>query len=254
MQSPRAITDYERTVIREISVWKTQRRARLGRFLDLFIRPIGWSLSRLMPQSAINAAISAAYSTSQWLANSKRTLPDAEPVDVSANLQRNSLEHGDRLAAQVRRAAQTAAFINGAVTGIAGVLLAPIDVGALTLIALNAIHRTGHCYGYVLDQPEDRSYVLAILMLAGTDALCERQQIFARLQDFRSWVFIRTVESLAMESLTRQFVQITALESVPGIGMAIGSAVNVSFMGRVLTDCQRVFQQRWLQENGRLAL
>ena len=247
MHASSAINTHEQQVIRQIAEWRMQRRARIGSLLNHLSRPFGWGLSRLLPKSAINAAISGAYSASQWLAASH-----GGPHDVS-ELRRRSLELSDSLAARVRRSAQRAAFINGAVTGMAGFLFAPVDVGALTLIALNAIHRTGQCYGYQLAEPEDRPYVLAILMLAGTDALSERRQLVARLQDFRSWVFTRTVESLAMETLTRQFVQITALEAVPGIGMAIGSAMNLAFIRQVLGDCQRVFQQRWLSDNGRFA-
>jgi hypothetical protein len=251
IQQP-AVNTYELQVIRQIDAWKTQGSGRLGNVLNRLSRPIGWGLSRLMPESAINAAISAAYWTSQWLADSQRVEPLLGPTRI-ADLRGKSLELSDGLAARVRHVAQTAAFIDGAVTGMAGLLLAPVDVGALTVVALNAIHRTGHCYGFSLDQPEDRPYVLAILMLAGTDAVHERQQLFARLQDFRGWVLARTIETIAMESLTRQFVQLTALEAIPGIGIALGAAVNLFFIRRVLTDCQRVFQQRWLQENGRIS-
>src|SRR6202007_279727 len=107
-----------------------------------------------------------------------------------------SLQLCDGLGAQVRRVAQTAAIIDGGGTGMGGFLLAPADVGILTIVALNAIHRTGRCYGFSLDQPEDRPYVLAILMLAGTDGVRERQQLFAHLQDFRGWVVARTIESI----------------------------------------------------------
>jgi hypothetical protein len=32
---------------------------------------------------------------------------------------------------------------------------------------MNAIRRAAHCYGFVLDQPHDRAYVLSVLVLAG---------------------------------------------------------------------------------------
>src|SRR5262249_37782372 len=65
-------------------------------------------------------------------------------------------------------------------------------------------------------------------------------------------VLARTIEAIAIESLTRQFMQLAVLESIPGIGIALGAAFNVAFIRRVLTDCQRVFQQRWLLENDRI--
>jgi hypothetical protein len=125
-----------------------------------------------------------------------------------------------------------------------------IDVAALLIITLSGLQRTGQCYGYALDQPEDRQYLLAILMLAGARTLPERQELLSHLKDVRKWVLARTIESVVIESLTKQMIRIALLESVPGIGAAIGAAANVAFVRQALTDGQRVFQERWLQESG----
>ena len=251
VQRQQEVNAYEREVIRKIAAWKTRRTAPLRNVFDRLSRPLAWGLNRVLPASAINAAISAACSTSQWLAevHGSTRLPS---LSHTTDCSRQSLELCDRLAARVGRVAQTAALLDGAVTGMAGFLLAPVDVGTLTIVALSAIHRTGQCYGFSLDQASDRPYVLAILMLAGTDSLHERQQLLAQLEDFRGWVLARTIEAIAIESLTRQFMQLAVLESIPGIGIALGAAFNVAFIRRVLTDCQRVFQQRWLLENDRI--
>jgi hypothetical protein len=245
------VNTYEREVIRKIAAWKTKRTAPLRNVFDRLTRPVGWGLNRVLPASAINAAISAACSTSQWLAEVHGSIRHPG-LSHATDRRGQSLELCDRLAARVGRVAQTAALINGAVTGMAGFLFVPVDVGTLTIVALSAIHRTGQCYGFSLDQASDRPYVRAILMLAGTDTLRERQELFAHLEDFRGWVLARTIEAIAIESLTRRFMQLAVLESIPGIGVALGAAFNVAFIRRVLTDCQRVFQHRWLLENGRI--
>ena len=120
---------------------------------------------------------------------------------------------------------------------------------ALIIITLSAIQRTAQCYGYPLDQPEDRPYLLAILMLAGATTLPERRALLSDLKDFRKWVLARTIESVAMETFTKQMIRIAVWESIPGIGAAIGGVANLAFVRQSLVDSQHVFQERWLQEN-----
>jgi hypothetical protein len=46
--------------------------------------------------------------------------------------------------------------------------------------------------------------------------------------------------------------QLEIFEDVPGIGIASGALLNLSFMHRVDVTARRVFQERWLQENGKI--
>src|SRR5262245_22459898 len=68
VQRQQEVKAYEREVIRKIAAWKTRRTTPLRNIFDRLSRPLGWGLNRVLPASAINAAISAACSTSQWLA------------------------------------------------------------------------------------------------------------------------------------------------------------------------------------------
>jgi hypothetical protein len=237
---------YEQHVVREIAAWNSAPSLVLDRLLQRFSRPIRRGLSRLASSTAVIAAFDSACSISHRYVNS----PHPDPLFVESMARGgSSLEVSDQLALRVRQTAQVAAFLGGAVTGAVGFLFAPIDIAALTLMSVTTIYRMARCYGFSLERDEDRPYVLTILVLAGTSDLRERGQLVAQLQEMHHWVFIRTAQLFALEGVTRQLIQLATLESVPGIGMIVGAAANLSFMRRVLTDCQRIFQQRWLRQH-----
>ncbi|MFN0051982.1 MAG: EcsC family protein, partial [Planctomycetales bacterium] len=170
-------------------------------------------------------------------------------VERLSDLRFKSLELSDKMAGRISREAQFAAALQGLVTGLGGLPLVALDISALVVITLNGIQRTGQCYGYALDRPEDRPFLLAILMLAGARSLPERRDALAHLRDVRSWVLSRAIESAAIENVIKQLLNIAVLESIPGVGSVIGGAANLAFVRKALADGRRVFQERWLLES-----
>jgi hypothetical protein len=245
------LTDYEARIVHEISAWKGERLGLYGRVTNGITRPFAWALKRIVPEVAARKAIEAAYATSDWLASPAEVL-DKGGVKNLEELRHKSLELSDRLADRIGLGSQTVAFVDGAVTGAGGFMLAAADVGALAVVALRAIHRLGHCYGYPLDQPQDRAYVLGILMVAGIRSPVERLELLGKLEKVENWVLAETVEALALESLSKQFLKLASLEAVPGVGAIFGSAANVVFVRHVLNAARRIFQERWLRENGKI--
>lgn len=244
-------TNYEARIIREIAAWKGERLGLYSRVTSSVTRPFAWALRQVIPEVAARKAIAAAYATSDWLASPAEVI-EKGGVESLEELQHKSLELSDRLADRIGLGSQAVAFVDGVVTGAGGFLLAAADVGALAVVALRAIHRLGHCYGYPLDQPPDRAYVLGILMVAGIKSPDERLEVLGKLERVEHWMLAETVEALAMESLSKQLVKLASLEAVPGIGAFFGSAANVVFVRQVLNAARRVFQERWLRENGKI--
>lgn len=245
------LNTYETRIVQEIAAWKGERLGLYGRVTNQITRPFAWALKYAIPEMAARKAIEAAYATSDWLASPAEAI-DKGDVENLEELQHKSLELSDQLADRIGLGSQAVAFVDGAVTGAGGFLLAAADVGALAVVALRAIHRLGHCYGYPLDQPQDRAYVLGILMVAGIKSPVERLELLGKLEQVETWVLAETVEALAIESLSKQFVKLASLEAVPGLGAIIGSAANVVFVRQVLNAARRVFQERWLRGNGKI--
>jgi len=245
------LSDYEARVVKSIAIWKAAPLSTYGRVTNGITRPFAWALRKVVPEVAARKAIAGAYATSDWLTSSAEVL-DKGGVRTVEELQHKSLELSDRLADSIGLGSQALAFVDGALTGAGGFLLAAADVGALAIVALRAIQRLGHCYGYPLDEPKDRPYVLGILMVAGIKSPVERLELLGKLQQVEHWFLSETVEAVAMEALSKQFVKLASLEAVPGIGAVIGSAANVIFMRQVLTAARHVFQERWLRDNGKV--
>lgn len=245
------LTDYETRMVGEIAAWKGAPLGLYGRVTNGITRPFAWALRKVVPEMAARKAIEAAYATSDWLASPAEVL-DKGGVARLEELQHKSLELSDRLADRIGLGSQAAAFVDGAVTGAGGFFLAAADVGALAVVALRAIHRLGHCYGYPLDQPNDRAYVLGILMVAGIKSPVERIEVLGKLEQVENWMLAETIEALALEALSKQFLKLASLEAVPGVGAVFGSAANVVFVRQVLNAARRIFQERWLRGNDRI--
>src|SRR5262245_20347838 len=249
--SSQPLTDYEARVVQEIATWKAEPPGLYTLLTGRLTKPFAWALQHVIPEAAARKAIETAYAASDWLATPDEAIAKGG-VEKLEELQHKSLELSDSLADHVATGSKAIAAVDGAVTGVGGFMLAAADVGALTVVALRAIHRTGHCYGYPLDQPQDRAWVMGILLVVGTKSSTERLEMLGRLQNVESWVLAETGEALAMERLAGQLVELASLEAVPGIGAVIGTGTNVMFVGHVLKAARCVFQERWLRGNGKI--
>jgi hypothetical protein len=245
------LTQYEADVVKEISAWKARKPGLYTRITVGLTTPFAWALKHVIPEITVRKAIEAAYATSDWLSNPNEFLQKGG-VKTLDELQHKSLELSDRLADLIATGSQTIAAADGAVTGAGGFLLAAADVGTLAVVALRAIQRTGHCYGYPLDQPQDRSWVLGVLLVAGTKSTTERLELLGKLQNVEGWVLAETLEALAMERLAQQFVELASLGAIPGIGAVIGTGTNLIFIRQVLKAARCVFQERWLRGNNKI--
>lgn len=245
------LSDYESQVVRDIAAWKGRVPGAYSRVTNGLTRPFARVLSRIVPQRAAIAAITTAYVTADWLASPDWVLKKAH-VACLAELQARPLEFCDRLADRVGFGSQTIALVDGVVTGAGGFVLAAADVGALTIVALRAICRVGQCYGYALDRPQDRPYVLGIMMVAGIKNPAERLDMLGKLEEVRQWALGETIEAVAVEAVAAQLVRLASLEAVPGLGALFGSAANVVFVRQVLRAARHIFQERRLRDSGKV--
>jgi hypothetical protein len=211
-------------------------------------RPLASAASRVIPKSILRGALSSTYRASRWLAE-PRPVINAAGVEYLHHWRTRSLKLSDDLSRQISRTIHVIAVLDGVVTGTGGFLLAPVEVAALLFVALHGIYRTGQCYGYALNEPQDRAYVLAILTLAGTQSLCARRELNGSLGDLRNCVLVRSIETVAMETLAQQVLRILCVESIPGFGAVVGSLANLALIRQVLVDSRKILQQRWLRDN-----
>lgn len=245
------LEDYEANAIKGISDWKGEKLSLYSRVTNSVAGPLASVMSRFVPKAVVVQGISTAYAASGWRVSPDPILKLGKVVSLE-ELRGRSLKFCDTLAGQFEVGSHAIAAVDGAVTGAGGFLLASADVVALTTIVLRAIRFTGYCYGFELERPEDRPYVLGVLMVACTRSPTERIELLGKLSNIEQWLMKGTVEAVMIEGLSRQLLKLVSLESIPGVGAVIGSTANLMFC-RHVTRCARfIFQERWLIERGKL--
>ncbi|HET6881062.1 MAG TPA: EcsC family protein [Pirellulales bacterium] len=245
------MTDYEARVVREVALWKGRKRNERLNALGRLTRPLSAFAMGMVPKQAVHRALATAFTTSTWLSGPAGVVRMAG-VETLDELRYQSLKLSDSVARRVGKRIRAAAALGGAVTGSAGWLFAVADISTLVVLSMRAVHRTGLCYGYALDRPEEQAYLMAVLTLSTTTSPPRRLELIGQLHDARHWWLSQAVDSLAQEAIVKRIIRLASLEAVPGIGSFVGSAANVKFVGDVLTTSRRIFQERWLRDNGKV--
>jgi len=246
------LDDYEAHAIKEIAAWKDEKLSLYSRVANSVASPLANVFSRFVPRAMVVQGITTAYAASGWRVGPEPILRLGK-VDSLETLRGQSLEFCDKLTGQFEVGSHAIAAVDGAVTGAGGFLLASADVMALTTIVLRAIRFTGYCYGFSLERPQDRPYILGVLMIACTRSPTERIELLGKLSNLEQWLMKGAVEAVMIEGLSRQLLKLVSLESIPGLGAVLGSTANLMFC-RHVTRCSRyIFQERWLAERGKIS-
>ncbi|MDA8620776.1 EcsC family protein [Planctomycetota bacterium] len=268
----RPLNEYESGQVSAIQDWKNAEPGIVGKSLGLILEPAANLIRKIIPEGAISGAIEG----SAWLSYQLTDLEDIKrdgEVDDLEELRRKELELSDRLADEVHNWAIGLATVEGAGTGAIGIFGAPIDVPALVVMALRCIYKIGACYGYKLDQPEDRDFVLSILSAASANSVEEKLVAQAALKNIEITIAKVTWKKMAekaaekavskegaviaVKTLSKQLgINLTkrkALSAIPVIGAAVGGSVNGWYLKEVGWAARRSFQERWLIENHKVA-
>ena len=246
------LTDYEKEQIRQIAAWKSEPPNPLSELWKMITLPAAKLVGRVIPDFLVKAAIDRSYDAAELIAG-RKDIRERAGVRSLPRLRLKPLEECDALAKQVGAAAQAMATTAGAATGAGGPLTTLVDVPLLFAMALRTILKIGHCYGYPLDQRRDRPFVVGVLIIAISGSLETRRQRLGQIRELEDLLLEETQEEiLAEEALTFLF-QLEEFEEVPGVGAISGALLNLAFMHRVDVTARRIFQERWLRDNGKRA-
>jgi hypothetical protein len=245
------LTPYESQQVREIAAWKAQPP---HAFVEPFKRiTLAGSnlLEKIIPDRAAQIAIENLYSAAAGMAIPEETMRVAGVQDL-AELRSKPLEDCDRLALRVGSVARVWGTIEGAATGAGGMLTTLIDVPVLLVLTLRTIIKIGHSYGYPLDRQTDQSFVLAVLIAALSGSLEIKQNRLKELREIETLLLEETQEEIVAEEALSLLFQLEIFGELPGVGAISGALLNLAFIHRVDNTARRVFQERWLRDNGKL--
>lgn len=262
---------YEKRQYQDIVKWENQSPNIAAQAANIALKPISWVVGAVIPQKAIQGALTA----SNWLAESitdKKDILRDGGVRIIENLQHKDLELSDKLANNVHNWANGIAVTEGGAAGFFGLPGMVIDIPALITLSLRTIHKIGLCYGFECKTNADKQFVYGIMSAAGSNTVKEKGVAVATLQMMsvtiakETWKRIseKALENkfgvdaaiMAIKSLAKQLgINITkrkAAQAVPVIGAGVAAAMNLAFINDVAWAARRSFQQRWLIVNGKV--
>ena len=195
-------------------------------------------------------AIERSFDLAEKLAG-KNDVKRQAGVRALHDLRKKPLEDCDHLALETERLSQVYAVVEGAATGAGGIWTTLIDIPLLFILALRTVLRTGYCYGFPLDR-RDRHFIIAVLTAAISGTPEVRRKRLDEIHELEDLLIEGVQEDLLSEELLSILFQLEIFESIPGIGAISGAVINLAFMNRVATTAHRVFQERWLRDNGKV--
>jgi len=245
------LTSYEADQVEHIAAWESKPPNPVAEAWNLIALQAAKIATFLVPEMLVRVAVESSYRAALTVATPESAASHAGVTDVE-ELRKKPLKECDRLAQQVGMAAQVLAMAEGAATGAGGALTTLIDVPLLFISALRTIIRIGQCYGYPADQPVHRYFNLGVLTIATAGSVATRLERLDQLKDLEKLLIEETQVDLVRSELLSFLFQLEVFEEVPGIGIVSGAMLNLNFMRQVEVTARRVFQERWLKDNGKL--
>lgn len=267
------MNEYEASQIKAIEVWKNEEPSVVSQAVGTVLKPVSWLMEKIIPNKAIEGALTLSDSAAEWLTDKDDILRDGQ-VSAIEELRTKDLKLSDELANTVHNWAIGVATAEGGATGAAGLLGIAVDIPALITMCLREIHKIGLCYGFECKTEMDQRFVFGILSAAGSNSMKEKNASLLTLKQISvmltkmTWKKITEAAAknkfglaaliVLIKQLAKQLgINITkrkALQVVPLVGAAVGAAMNASMLNDVGWAARRVFQERWLMENGKIAL
>ncbi len=245
------LTEYEQEQIEQIAQWKSQPPNPFAELFKQILLQFASLVEKVIPDNLVRSAIEQAYHVATLL-DSEASIRRAAGVSELGELRHRPLEECDRLAHRESSIALIMATIEGGATGAGGALTTLVDIPLLFVLSLRTIRRIGHCYGYALDQERNKVLVMNILITATSGSLATRRARIDQLREIEHWVVEETEEDILAEEALALLLQLEVFESVPAVGLVSGALLNLAFVRRVELAARRIFQERWLEDNGKV--
>ena len=245
------LTEYESQQVRAIAAWKAKPTNPFDELLRRITLAGANLVEKIIPDRAVQVAIEKLYSAALMLANQEDIKREAGVRDL-AELRSKPLEDCDRLALRVGAASRIWATIEGAATGAGGVFTTIIDVPVLFVLSLRTIMKIGHSYGYPVDRQADQNFVMGVMIASLSASLETRLDRLKELREIEELLLEETQEEIVAQEALSLLFQLEIFEEVPAIGVISGAALNLVCMHRVSNTARRVFQERWLVDNGKV--
>lgn len=245
------LTEYESRQVEKIAAWKAEFPNPFAELFRRVAQPVASAAELVIPDRIALAAINALYKASDVIATQGDIKRQAGIGDVT-ELRQQPLEVCDRLSRRVGTLAQGVAVVEGALTGTGGVWTTLLDIPLLFTLCLRTIIKTGHCYGYPLDRPTDKAWVVGAFVVALSSTKERRTELMVNLREIEDLLLEETQEQVVLEETASLLTQLEVFEDIPVFGAATGALLNLWEAHKVDVTARHLFQERWLRDNGKV--
>ncbi len=239
---------YEFEQMHAIAVWKSEQPSVLGSLVGGVFGPLKPWVTRTVPRSVIEHVVAELATIGATLEGMAEIARRAKISDVR-ELRFSPMKECDSLAARITMTAQRDQVVQDILRRPAAVRGLQSSFPLPLVSAVRFICRVGHCYGYALDSPADRRFVLTILGLSTHEG-----GLVSQARD----VVDDPTSSHADAGRPVSAGSVTALREPNALARARESLstpeffiLDHAFLNRVDLVARRAFQERWLVDNGK---
>ncbi len=245
------LTDYEQAQVEKIAAWKASHPNAFGDLFHRVTRPMARLVEFIVPDAVALRAIDAVYTAAELAATQEDIKLQAGVADLS-ELRQKPMQVCDDLSRRVGTTGQDVATFEGALTGAGGVWTTLLDIPLLYAVCLRTIIKAGHSYGYALDRPTDKAWVMGALTVALSDSRVRRADLVVQLRTIEDLLLEDIQENVIIEETASLLTQVEIFQDVPVFGAAGGALLNLWVAYRADLTARHLFQERWLRDNGKI--
>ena len=244
------LTEYEKEQVERIAAWKSEPPNIVAESWHLLVLQLAKFVTKFLPEAAVRLAIESSYAAAEKLVG-RQNVADRRVSGTSRNCEGNRWKNAT--GSPARCDDRESPGRRGGCRDRGRRCRHDSDRCPASLAsALRTILRIGYCYGYPADAAKDRYFNLGILTIATAGSLATRLERLDQIKDLEEILIEETQVDLIRSELLSFLFQLEVFEEVPGIGVISGALLNLKFMHQVDVTARKVFQERWLKENGKI--
>ncbi|WP_279286977.1 EcsC family protein [Heliobacterium chlorum] len=227
--------------------WDREMLKKKTGLLDRMARQMQKKIDNIIPEK-VHAAVATALEVAvkAFMAGVTLLPEPSEPRPATLQLM-------DEQASAIIQKYKKVAAIEGAGTGMGGILLAAIDFPALIAIKIKMLQEMAWVYGFDFRRPTERYYLIHLFLLAFASGEAQ-QRIYRKV---RHWdrLPVKARPSADLDFNWREFYTEyregietkKTLGFIPVIGMPVSAWANFSLTGNLGDVAQNAFRLRYLQ-------
>lgn len=277
----KALSNYELKQIEAIEDWKHEGIDFYDRTMATITKPIGKVVEKVATEKIVRGLLKFTWNIADNSLDYKRIIKDAQISSIK-ELRYADLEFCDKMARDAKIRSIGLATAQGVAVGSVGIMGLAVDIPFILSIALRTIMKIGASYGYQLDSVYEKEFALAVLGAGSVRTLKQRVEAIELVDKLEHVIDEASMKKLANKMVNKtvskelSIISVHAIEQeleieisreiqillfqdrifdyLPIVGGVIGAAVNGKYINHVSNAAIRLYQHRWLLDNGRLDL